>query len=66
MKKFEYKVISPRNEIQKIRESETPRKEHGDEVLLIEFFNELGADGWRIMNPDNGNEIYLERQLAGS
>jgi hypothetical protein len=64
--KYEYKVISPRNEIQKIRESEEPRQEMGDEVLLIEILNRYGKQGWRVMNPDNGLEIYLEREIAGS
>lgn len=65
MKKFEYKVISPRNEIHAIRASENPRHTDGDEVLLIEILNSFGSQGWRVTNPSNGLEIYLEREYEG-
>lgn len=68
--KYEYKVISLRGEIQKIRDSKLKdeknpvavyRPEDGDEVLIIEILNQYGKQGWRAMNPDNGLEVYLER-----
>lgn len=62
MKKFEYKTISLRNEIQKIRDSKNPRKNEGDEVLMLEILNTHGAKGWRVTNPGNSLEIYLERE----
>lgn len=65
MKKFEYKTLSLRNEVQKIRESETPRKNEGDEVLIIEILNSWGEKGWRVTNPSNTLEIYLEREYEG-
>lgn len=63
MKKYEYAVISMRNEIQKIRDSKNPRKTEGDEVLMLEILNSWGSKGWRAMNPFNNLEIYLEREL---
>lgn len=65
MKKYEYQVINLGTEIQKIRESNTPRKSEGDEVLMIELLNKWGAAGWRLMNPSNRHELYLEKEIAG-
>lgn len=61
MKKYEYQAISLRNEIQRVRESKFPRKDIGDEVLMIEILNKYGDEGWRVMNPGNNLEVYLER-----
>lgn len=63
MKKFEYQVISLRNMIQKVRESFEPRKSEGDEVIMLEILNNLGSKGWRLMNPANSLEVYLEREI---
>ena len=60
MKKYEYKIISIRNEIQKIREA-VGRQTEGDDVLEIEILNFYGADGWRIAKHDHLS-TYLERE----
>lgn len=65
MKKYQYQVISLRNEIQKIRESKNPRKNEGDEVLMLEVLNKWGELGWRLTNPGNNLEAYMEKEIAG-
>jgi hypothetical protein len=62
--KYEYQVVNLRAEIQKIRDSEVPRHNEGDEILLIEIYNKYGREGWRITNPGSTSELYLERQNA--
>lgn len=65
MKKFEYKIVNVRAEVQKVRQSPNPRTSEGDEVLIHEIINAFGQDGWHLMNPPNVMELYLEREIEG-
>ena len=65
MKQYKYQTISLRNEIQAIRDSESPRKNEGDEVLELEILNKWGLAGWRVTNPGNNLVAYLEKEIAG-
>jgi len=62
MKKFEYKQVNIRLQVEAIRNSNNARSNEGDEVLFFEFINEMGKDGWRCLNPETGSVAFFERE----
>lgn len=63
MKRYAYQVLSLRNEIQKVRDSVNPHKDLGDEVLMIDILNGFGMAGWKVLNPWNNLEVYMEKEI---
>ena len=64
MKTYEYTSINIDYEIKKIRSSENPRQNEGDEKIYFEIVNGMGALGWRVLNPGVTAAVYFERETG--